>query len=505
MRFNKLTSRIKKILNHEGAPAWKMDPQMELYTAVVTSSLSHTFYEGDEQRVLRVRELIAANDPEFVAKLAVYARTEMHLRSMPLVLVAELAMIHRGDNLVSRTVEKVVQRADEITELLAYYQMANGREGVKKLNRLSKQVQKGLARAFMKFSEYQLAKYDRATEVRLRDALFLVHPKAATAGQQEVLDKLAADELATPYTWETELSALGSEVYISEEDKKLAFTDKWEELIANDALGYMAMMRNLRNMLNANISGEYVDVVCTRLADPDRVSRARQLPFRYLAAYKEVRDHPSGYTGMVLQALERAVVQSIGFMEGFGPDTRVAIASDVSGSMYMPVSRRSKVMLYDVGLMMSMMLKAKCQYVVSGVFGTNYKAVTLPAEPILGNTVEMTRIANTVGYATNGHLALTDLTKNRHVVDKVMVFTDCQLWDSTGNKGSLNRAWIHYKRMNPAAKLYVFDLAGYGQSPVRLPQKDVYLIAGWSDKVFEVLDHLENGGETLDMIEGVTL
>ncbi|UOQ71443.1 TROVE domain-containing protein [Hymenobacter cellulosilyticus] len=180
MRFNLPFRKAKTVLNHEGAAAYTLTPQLELYAAVATAALSDQFYEKADTRLQRLRELVARNDPEFVARLAVYAREQLYLRTVPLVLTVELARLHRGDSLVSRLVARVVQRADEITELLAYYARAKEREGVKTLNRLSKQVQKGLALSFNRFDGYQLAKYDRAGQVRLRDALFLVHPTPGT-------------------------------------------------------------------------------------------------------------------------------------------------------------------------------------------------------------------------------------------------------------------------------------------------------------------------------------
>ena len=106
-------SKLKEseVRNYQGAQAWALTPELELYTAVVTASLSDTFYEKQDERVMRIAQLVGKVDPEFVAKLAVYARNEMHLRSIPLLLVVELAKVHSGDDLVSRTVEKVVQRA----------------------------------------------------------------------------------------------------------------------------------------------------------------------------------------------------------------------------------------------------------------------------------------------------------------------------------------------------------------------------------------------------------
>ena len=88
--------------------------------------------------MVRLRELVAKNNPVFVAQLAVYARESLHLRTVSLVLCVELARLHRGDNLLSRLVARVVQRPDEITELLAYYARVNGRGGTKILNRVSK-------------------------------------------------------------------------------------------------------------------------------------------------------------------------------------------------------------------------------------------------------------------------------------------------------------------------------------------------------------------------------
>lgn len=226
-----------------------MTPAEELYSAVVTTGLSNANYEKGNDRLARIQSLIQKNEPEFVAKLAVYARKDMYLRSIPLVLTTELAKQASGTDLVSKTVDGVIQRADEITELLAYYQLANERTETKKLNKLSKQIQKGLVKSFNKFDEYQFAKYNRKAEVTLKDALFLVHPKAKDENQQAIFNKIANDALETPYTWEVELSVLGQAKFSDDAERKSAFKNKWEELIFSNKLGYMATLRNLRNIL----------------------------------------------------------------------------------------------------------------------------------------------------------------------------------------------------------------------------------------------------------------
>ncbi len=502
MRFNIFKKKEKTTINHAGQKAYKMSPEMELYTAVVTSTLIKNFYETDTQRLKRIKTLIKKVNPNFVAKLAVYCRTKMYLRSIPVVLAVELAKIHRGDDLVCRTVNGTIQRADEITETLAYYQWANKREGTKKLNKLSKQLQKGIAQSFNKFDEYQFAKYNRKTAITLKDALFLVHPKAKDEQQQTLFDKIVQGDLQTPYTWEVELSAIGQIPYDSPELKKQAFRLKWEELIDSNRLGYMALMRNLRNMLEANVSAAHIMQIAQRLSDTQAVSRSKQLPFRFLSAYREIQALHSPYSSFILEALEQAVKVSINNLKGFDLDTRVVIASDVSGSMHQPVSPKSKVQLYDIGLLLSMLLANRSQNVITGIFGDTWKKVNLSKSNILANTMHLRSMNGQVGYSTNGYKVIEYLIKKQKVVDKVMFFTDLQMWDSRNGGNSLQSSWQTYKaKYAPDAKLYLFDLAGYGQSPIRLVGKDVFLLAGWSDKVFDVLNAIENGRSALSEIK----
>jgi 60 kDa SS-A/Ro ribonucleoprotein len=503
MRFN-ILNRIKaKVLNHEGATAFSMTPEAELYATVVTSSLGDTFYEGADDRVERIGKLISKINPEFVAKLAVYARTQMNMRSVPLVLAVELAKKTTGNGLVSKTVKGVVKRADEITELLAYYQLANKREGEKKLNRLSKQVQKGLAQSFNAFDEYQFAKYNRPGAVKLRDALFLVHPKAKDDSQQALFDKIAADTLATPYTWETEMSGIGQKDFEGKKAKLAAMKQTWEELIDSGKLGYMAALRNLRNMLAYDVSDEHIVKVCTLLSDAKAVANSKQLPFRYLSAYREIAGNSSRKGFMLLMALEAAVKQTAQNIRGFDESTSVMIACDVSGSMYKNISAKSTVRLFDVGLVLAMLLQSRCRNVQVGMFGDRWKIIDVPSESILANVQEFYKREGEVGYATNGHLVIHDLLIRGVRVDKVMIFTDLQLWNTGGSP--IRWVWKAYKRVNPAAKLYLFDLAGYGTTPVQMKDGDVYLIAGWSDKIFDVLQAIEDGSNAIEKIKQVIL
>ncbi|WP_153795789.1 TROVE domain-containing protein [Foetidibacter luteolus] len=506
MKFNfMLSKQQKEIINKEGETAFALPIQLELYTAVATAALSEQFYEKANDKLQRIIELIEKNDAAFVAKLAVYAREQMYLRSIPPVLVVELAKRHSGDNLVSKLTGRVIQRADEITELLAYYAMANARKEVKQLNKLSKQLQKGVAEAFNNFDEYQFAKYNRDANVKLKDALFLVHPKAKDEAQQQLFDKIAKDELEVPYTWEVELSALGQLKFDDAETKRQAFRGKWEELIFSNKLGYMATLRNLRNIMEAEVSNEALKKVCAYLSNEKAVANSKQLPFRFLGAYRELKQLADGRVGLVLEALEQAVLFSAANIAGYDAGTKVVIAADVSGSMQTAISPKSKIQNYDIGLMLAMLLQSRCENVTTGMFGDSWKIIGVPKKNILANVQEYHRREGEVGYSTNGYLVIKDLLMKNKAVDKIMMFTDCQLWNSNNTGETIAGLWRQYKKIAPAAKLYLFDLAGHGNTPLNVLRDDVFLIAGWSDKIFDVLRAIEDGTDAVQMINSIEL
>jgi 60 kDa SS-A/Ro ribonucleoprotein len=169
---------------HEGAPAWHTSLELQLRRSVLVCLRGEDqFDECGIEIARRIAELVPKVAAETVAALAVEAREQMKLRLVPLLLAREMARhkVHRG--LVAETLARVIQRPDELTEFVAIY-WKDGRVP------LSGQVKKGLAAAFPKFDECQLAKYDRGGPIKLRDVLFLCHAKPRDAAQAGVWKKL---------------------------------------------------------------------------------------------------------------------------------------------------------------------------------------------------------------------------------------------------------------------------------------------------------------------------
>ena len=490
MKFNTSTKGSTRTVNYEGEVAYSMDAELELYSLVCTTFVENKFYEKANDLILRMRKLLPNVSLHFATNLAVYARTEMHLRTIPLVLLVELLKLHGNSIEIESAIYKVINRADELAEILSYYQLANDRKGTKKLNRLSKSLKRGIAMAFHKFNEYQFAKYNRKTSVRIRDAMFLSHPKPTTDEEKILFKKIADDTLAIPYTWEVILSEAGK----TGRDKK----EVWEELIDSGKLPYMATLRNLRNIVEANVSLEHIQKVADYLSDEENVLHSKQLPFRFYSAYKMISTLPN--TKVLVRALEKAMEYSARNVP-IGNE-RIMIATDVSGSMRSPLSKRSVIEYKDVGVVLSAILANAKDNVITSVFAERFELVPISLG-ILATINEMNKI--NVGFSTNGYLIPKYMVDHNINIDKLFVFTDMQMWDSYNYSADVTfkHYWHVYKKSFPNAKLYLFDLAGYGNTPVSVLEKDVTFIAGWSDKVFDMLNYLENGERYVKVIKNL--
>lgn len=311
MRLN-TAQAIPKTYTHEGAPAKRITAEQELRRSVLSCLLwEREFYESGEDIVARILRLAAEVPREAVANLAVEARERFHLRHVPLILLVSL--IKRGGAAVAEAIAATIQRPDEMAELLAIY----WKDGKKPL---AKQLQRGLAMAFGKFDEYALAKYDREGPVRLRDVLFLCHAKPDSPEREGLYKRVAERQLAIPDTWEVALSG-GA-------DKRETFT----RLISEGQLGYLALLRNLRNMTAANVDPQLIAQAIIA-----RKGARRVLPFRYVAA---ARACPQ-----MEPYLDQALCEAVS--EGPMLDGRTVVLVDVSGSMDVPLSAKSDLRRID--------------------------------------------------------------------------------------------------------------------------------------------------------------
>ena len=344
MRIN---AKRASLVTHEGAPARHITVLGQLRRSVLSCLLWESeFYEDGEEIRKRIADLTAQCIPEDVAALAVEAREQMHLRHVPLLLLRELARHPRmkeRPQLLSKAMARVLQRADEPAEFLALYWKDSKQP-------LSKQVKRGLAWSMRRFSEFELAKYNRDAEVTPRDVLFMSHAKPKDDAQAAVWKKLAANDLATPDTWEVQLSA-GA-------DRKGTF----ERLIREKKLGYFALIRNLRNMEQAGVDVQLVrDAILARKGGAEKI-----LPFRYVAAAR--------YAKQFEPQLDSAMQAALAELPKLVGTTIVLV--DNSGSMAARLSRKSDMTRADAAAGVAIVARGVCE--AARVFAFSDNCVEVP-------------------------------------------------------------------------------------------------------------------------------
>lgn len=398
------------------------------------------FYEDGQSIADRIGTLIPKVKAEDVALMAIEAREQMKLRHVPLLMVKHMAALDTHKGLVADTLERVIQRADELSEFLAIYQM--GRTGTKKLNKISKQVQRGLARAFTKFDEYQLAKYNRDTDVKLKDVLFLSHAKPKDQAQAELWKRLIAGELKTPDTWEVEISA--------SKNKKTS----WERLLRENKLGAMALLRNLRNFQESKVDESLV------IGSLDKMKAERVLPFRFISAAK--------YAPQWEAQLESAMFRCLAEADKLSGKTALVI--DGSGSMFgTTVSAKSEIDRFDAACALAILLREICENVSVTVFSDN--AFVIPSRR--GFALRDAVKSKAEHSGTNTQNGILKAAESGY--DRIIVVTDEQ---------------SHQQVSNPlvGTRAYMINVASYQNG---IGYGKWLHVDGWSESVIDFIREFE--------------
>jgi len=303
---------------------------------------------------------------------------------------------------------------------------------------LSAQVKKGLAAAFTRFDEYALAKYNRATPVKLRGVLFLSHAKPMDSAQAELWKRLVAGELAIPDTWEVALS--------SGADKR----EVWERLLRENKLGALALLRNLRNMAEAQVDEKAI------AAGLGQMKTERVLPFRFIAAAR--------YAPQWEPELEKAMFKSLQGQAKLPGKTILLV--DVSGSMDAPLSRRAEMRRNDAAYGLAVLLREIAEKV--SIYSFSDKLVRVPNRSgfALRDAINVsqqhsgTYLGKAVGELDEQH-------------DRLIVVTDEQAHDVVPN---------------PKARGYMINVASYKNG---VGYGKWTHIDGWSESVIEYIRALE--------------
>ncbi|CAN9503016.1 unnamed protein product [Ophioblennius macclurei] len=298
--------------------------------------------EGNWRKILKLVKKISEKDPEFILKVALYTRQKLNIRITANFLLALAASLDEAKPHVRRYFCATVQLPSDWLEVVRIYSTCFKRS-------LPTCLKKALVDKFKQFSEYQLAKYNtrkhrckhnrnkskakkpstqqlkqwahklrsdetilkkflqlekkkvnvdkKQSEFNLKKLIKRLHIKEPAQHVMAILGKKYPSDirafnrsglkgewdpdkagqrmkLQEPQTWERLLSLEGNKAAT------------WEKLIDNKSLPFMAMLRNLRNMITVGISEQHHNKILRRLTDKKAVMESRQFPFRFLSAYK---------------------------------------------------------------------------------------------------------------------------------------------------------------------------------------------------------------------------
>jgi hypothetical protein len=464
-KFN-TTSAGTKIENKAGGQAYSQTPELELVSILLTSFANEQFCRSESETFDRLKELIRICDKRFVAQAAVYARTQFGMRSITHVVASELAKYVSGEKWAKDFYSAIIYRPDDMMEILSYHTTKNGK--------ISASMKKGLSNAFGKFDRYALAKYrGEGKGFRLVDVVKLVHP-TPNEKNADAIKALIKGELKSFDTWETELSKAG-QLASNEEEKADFKKDVWVRLIREKKIGYFALLRNLRNIIEQ--APDVVGDALKMLTDEELIKKSLVLPFRYVTAFDEIENlHDGKIVRDVLIALNKAVDLSLNNVPKFDGETLIVL--DVSGSME---GKPSKI----GSLFSSVLIKSN-----NADFMTfDNVARYINCNP-MDSTITIARSIPFTGGGTNFHSIFKTANKK---YDRIIILSDMQGWIGYNTPSAEFNEWKRITGSNPF--VYSFDLNSYGS--MQFPESKVFCLAGFSEKIFGIMKLMEQDKNAL--------
>lgn len=483
MKFNKVSTSSFTI-NKAGGKAFVANNKLELVALLLTSFVERTYYSTEIDQLTRLKKLVdEIADKKFIAKAAIFARNEFGMRSICHALLGELLKIVKNEQWLKYAIANVIARPDEITEITAYYLSFYNNISYKK--GLPAALRKGIALALEKFDACQLAKYRSQNKtIKMVDIMNLVHPKP-TKENENAFSQLIKNRLKSTDTWEAKLTKAGQKEKTKQEVdnlKKVA----WHELIISKKIGYLALLRNLRNIITQ--APECFNDALVLLTDSDLIKKAKIFPFRFVTALEEIAQFKGPEVRLAIDGINKALEISLSNVPRF--EGRTLIALDVSGSMEghpLTIGALFAASLLKVNNADLIIFSDDAMYFDYGALSDTLGTIT--------NKIKSSAIMS----GTNFHSVFQ---RAAMAYNRIIILSDMQGW--MGNDTPDKSLELYKKKFNCNPNIYSIDLVGYGS--LQFPEKNIYCIAGLSEKVFDFIIYCEQDKDALlHKIESIDL
>jgi 60 kDa SS-A/Ro ribonucleoprotein len=484
-------------VNNAGGRAYSLGDKGTLVQMAVTGVFNDTFYSKGTTQLADIKELVSKVEPEFLARLALYARTKGHMKDLSAYLCAVLAT--RDVALLDKVFSRVI---DNGKMLRNFVQMVRSGEAGRKS--LGSRPKKLVAKWLREASDAQLLAASVGNSPSLSDVIRLSHPKADEASRDAFFKYILGvkgTDLALPEL----VSAL--EAFKSGQTQVLpkvpfelltALTltkANWKDIARNATWTQTRMNLNTFARHGVFESAELVSLVAQRLADPEQVARSKVFPYQLLAAYLNA---DAGVPVVVTNALQDAMEAAVANVPVF--DCDVAVLVDVSGSMSDPVTGNrvgatSKVRCIDVAALFASAVLRRNPTAMVVPFDTRVHAARLNGrDSVMTNAQTLARFG---GGGTNCSAALAHLNETNSTAQLVIYVSDNESWADkraaySRSATSVMEQWALYKARVPKAKLVCIDITPNATSQVK-ERRDSLNVGGFSDEVFNVVGAFAKG------------
>lgn len=511
-------------VNRCGAPAYSLSDELRLIAMLNTLKLEPQYYRTENETMKELRDLIeriALRDPYFVAQAIVYSRCKGEgMRSINHLAAALLAPFISGKEYAKRFYGKwykkedhggCINRPDDMTEIKDVYSALNE-------STLSNAMKKGFASYIENMDAYLLTKYKKT----VIDIANLVHPKSkvtikdSNGNDINVLNAIMNGINIVADTWETAQSEAGQEVAKAVREGKLtkekaeqvlneAKEDNWKTLLADNRLGILAALRNIRNILSVSEDQEVIENLCKLLSNGELIRKGLIMPYQIDMAYEIVRMLPSSSEQRkVMQALQKGYVTAVPNLAQ-AMTGKTAVLLDCSGSMQTRCCVPGKSGQYygstaceKGGLIAATIAKATNADIVrfgSGAVFANYD--------INQNVFTLGKELSNCNMGGTCISSAFDILKKKY--DRIILISDNECnergwggsWTSGGYKNYMRRTGA-----NPY--VYAIDLASYGTVPLKGDR--VFYYAGYGFAMFEDIATKEfNPNQHIDKVRKIVI
>jgi 60 kDa SS-A/Ro ribonucleoprotein len=498
-------------VNEAGGRAYRLSPEAALATYAVTGCLHGTFYASAQAQLDQVLRLAQRVEPAFVARTAVHARTQSHMKDLPALLTAVLSV--RSPELLGPVFERVI---DSPRMLRTFVQiMRSGVVGRKSLGSLPKRLVRQKLEAM---SDEQLFRASVGNDPSIADLIRMVRPKPATPRREALMgyligqDDVDRDRLPELVKQFEAYKAAADRSKLEVPDVPLQMLTalglhrrQWSQ-IARQASWQQTRM-NLNAFLRHGVlqDDKMVRLLTRRLRKPELIRRSRVLPYQLLVAYRHAAEAMPGPIRSALQDALDVSLQNVPAITG-----QVYVCVDISGSMHSPVTgyRRgatTAVRCIDVAaLVAAALLRTNPQTVVVPFESKAIAPESVGLNPRDSVMTNADKLARLPCGGTNCSAALQLLNQRRATGDLVVYVSDNESWvDSPihghwgGGPTQTLAQWAAFKQRSPRAKMICIDVQPYATTQAK-ERDDVINVAGFSDAVFGLIAAVAHGDATRD-------